>query len=96
MELISELRLKFILGFQPYVGLFGSAEIILCLTILDLSIFAGYSHGCSLDSVVGFPTTGRSAGTFGYWVQPIADGTLVQNRSSVAAYPWQLTQDRHE
>ena len=43
MGLIRELGLKFVLGFQPYVSQFGRAKIILCLTILDLSIFCRLS-----------------------------------------------------
>ena len=56
MGLIRELGLKFVLGFRPYVGQFGRAEIILCLTILDLSIFCRLStwlltgFSCGLSS----------------------------------------------
>src|SRR6266540_2614289 len=55
MELIRKLRLKFVLGFRPYVGQFGGAEITPCLTMLDPSIFCrlftwlltGFSCGLS-------------------------------------------------
>jgi hypothetical protein len=54
------------LVFQLYVGQYGLVEI--------WAFIAGHSWSCPLDSTLGFPTPGGSAGIYGYWIQPIVDG----------------------
>ena len=50
------------LGQQPYVGLFGSVEIILCLKTNLCFFYAGYLCSCPLGLVMGYPSMGGSTG----------------------------------
>jgi hypothetical protein len=66
MEWIRMVKLEFILVFQLCVGPYETAGMIVFLIDKRVQIFAGYFSSCALDTVMGLPTPGVSAGDYGY------------------------------
>jgi hypothetical protein len=56
-----------------YVGQYDIVKIILFLIKKDI-YFLGYWPAYALDQSMVFTTPGESTASYGYWVQPSADG----------------------
>jgi hypothetical protein len=60
--------------FWRYVGQYDIVKIILFLIKKDINFFSGYWPAYALDQSMVFTIPGESATSYGYWVQPSADG----------------------